>query len=505
MMPELTSLIARNPPGVPYYHNLVVHICEALAYIHEQNLVHCDVKAENIFYMGLGQTFYLADFGCAYRMPSTFEYSGAGTEEMKAPEQAGYHVNPQTGELYRGRITVSPASDMWALGLTLFEAYHSQIHVPEFESQMRHEIRLAVVRKYKPELQDLVQYHPAYRMTARDYLQKFKQNPPPSEGGWLDGLTNAGARSGRAAQPSQTNLEAEFPVGATFQECIYSSIIFNPPLSEHNVHFYQRAALAGSYALGDPHPPSYPPPLDRPLAPDHGASRNYRAPALPPFPAGNVDPLSLPFRPDRPRPAQARQPGPSIPSTSQHPHAHHSLMAQGQTPTARPRRSRHEIAPTGAVQPLAKKPLLALGGPSSPPFIPRTGKSKPSSPSTSGSRSQELRRQPLRRDQSMASPSRGARNASSTPESPVWRPAAPPPPTADEDQTRASRPGRSGAGPAPAIPPRNISDPIDIPGSSSQPSGPPRGSRSARAEPQQATGSRQKRVPSQESRRARDR
>jgi serine/threonine protein kinase len=92
---------------------IVQDLAEALAYAHEQGIVHRDVKPANIMLDAKGKA-HLMDFGLAHRHDSSQKLTqdGAvlGTPAYMAPEQAqGHHGDP------------APASDQYSLGVVLYE------------------------------------------------------------------------------------------------------------------------------------------------------------------------------------------------------------------------------------------------------------------------------------------------------------------------------------------------------------------------------------------------
>jgi serine/threonine protein kinase len=83
-------------------------LCAALGYAHANGVVHCDVKPGNVM-VDRGGNIYLTDFGIARHAESTTTTMGAaGTPAYMAPEQI------------LGKV-VTPATDVYALGVVLFE------------------------------------------------------------------------------------------------------------------------------------------------------------------------------------------------------------------------------------------------------------------------------------------------------------------------------------------------------------------------------------------------
>lgn len=87
---------------------LAEQILDALGYAHEQKIIHCDVKPENMVLFS-GNRLRLADFGIAKVALKTIRGSGTGTIGYMAPEQA------------MGKP--SPRSDVFSAGLILYRMF----------------------------------------------------------------------------------------------------------------------------------------------------------------------------------------------------------------------------------------------------------------------------------------------------------------------------------------------------------------------------------------------
>jgi serine/threonine protein kinase len=88
-------------------------LCAALGYAHAHGVVHCDIKPGNVM-VDQGGNVYLTDFGIARHAESTTTTLGqAGSPAYMTPEQI------------RGE-PVTPATDVYALGVLLFEMLTGQ-------------------------------------------------------------------------------------------------------------------------------------------------------------------------------------------------------------------------------------------------------------------------------------------------------------------------------------------------------------------------------------------
>jgi len=84
----------------------------ALAYAHQQRIVHCDVKPENMVLFA-GNRLRLADFGIAKFAQKTLEGSGTGTIGYMAPEQAMGKPSPRSDVFSAGLIIYRMFSGEW--------------------------------------------------------------------------------------------------------------------------------------------------------------------------------------------------------------------------------------------------------------------------------------------------------------------------------------------------------------------------------------------------------
>lgn len=72
---------------VDYALSVIEQVLEAVAYAHQQHIIHCDIKPENVILFPDGR-IKLTDFGIAKVAQKTIRGSGTGTVGFMAPEQA---------------------------------------------------------------------------------------------------------------------------------------------------------------------------------------------------------------------------------------------------------------------------------------------------------------------------------------------------------------------------------------------------------------------------------
>lgn len=104
---DLLSFLSdlNSVPTIKTVKNYFKQLCEAVQYLHSRDLIHGDIKLENVLLCG--QTVKLGDFGLAKR--SCEALGEFGTVEYAAPE------------LITRNVEVDPfKADMWALGVVLY-------------------------------------------------------------------------------------------------------------------------------------------------------------------------------------------------------------------------------------------------------------------------------------------------------------------------------------------------------------------------------------------------
>jgi serine/threonine protein kinase len=181
---------------------VAAQVAQALHYAHLRNVVHRDVKPDNILVLPDGRA-KLTDFGLAkdYNndMDLTRAASGLGTPNFMAPEQ------------FEDAKSVGPRADVYALAATLYAAVTGQLPFAAsspFVTLVKKEKEVASVRAVVPELSERLDaairtaLHPEQSERPRSCLEFFKQLTarPQFDDGEMDDLPPSTAVTVRAPE-----------------------------------------------------------------------------------------------------------------------------------------------------------------------------------------------------------------------------------------------------------------------------------------------------------------
>jgi TonB family protein len=157
---SLSAVIARRPLEPDEARALLGPVVDALAYIHAQGFVHCRLKPSNI--MADDDLLKISSDGLCRIGESSG--SPGKPEPYDSPEAAG------------GRI--SPAGDVWSLGMTLTEALTQRLPVWERTNQAEP----SLPSNLPPEILDLARHcvrrDPQMRWTVADIATRLQSNSP---------------------------------------------------------------------------------------------------------------------------------------------------------------------------------------------------------------------------------------------------------------------------------------------------------------------------------------
>lgn len=131
--PSLRQLITSQPPEASLAMNIALDISRGLIAAHEQNIIHRDIKPQNIL-LTSDQVAKISDFGVARILEASTDYAGTitGTRRYMAPEQ------------YEGNYDYR--ADLYSTGLILYEMFLGKF---PFRGKTQDEIQ---VRKQSEEI-----------------------------------------------------------------------------------------------------------------------------------------------------------------------------------------------------------------------------------------------------------------------------------------------------------------------------------------------------------------
>ena len=158
----------------------------ALHHAHERGVLHRDIKPENLLFSGDRALLKVVDFGIAKVLAgghtlATSAGEVLGTPAYMAPEQA-------TG----GGIT--PATDVYALGVTLFELLSGRLPFEETDSALA-----TLYKKVNEPPLDLVEAAPAVSEPLRDVVMKAIATAPKDRFATAEAFATALAAAATAA------------------------------------------------------------------------------------------------------------------------------------------------------------------------------------------------------------------------------------------------------------------------------------------------------------------
>lgn len=270
---SLSGIIKRNGPmGAEKAKEYIYSVADALAYVHNNNLLHLDVKPANVMVRSADNHVVLIDFGLAKQ----YDTEGNQTSTTPIGISPGY-APPEQYEEGAG-ATFSPATDIYSLGATLY--YITTGKVPPSTSAVMDGCLPDLVKDLSPELQCVI-------ISA---MQPARRNRPDSIQAFLalfEADTLMGPQSACFVPPTDTTAAATTAAATPMQ---------NPVSAPSNL---------------PPQTPAYPQASGYPQAPmpgyPQGVMPGYPQPGYPQYPQA-----PMPGYPQAPMPGYPQAPQPVV-------------------------------------------------------------------------------------------------------------------------------------------------------------------------------------------------
>lgn len=185
---------AGHPMPISRALDLTIQICTGIGYAHRADLVHCDVKPQNVL-VTRDDRIKVADFGIARAMSeATLDRQASqiwGTPQYFSPEQAA-------GE------PATPASDVYSIGVILFELLTGQL---PFSGDTPTALALKHIQEEPPAIADT---NPTVPIQLDQIIQKVMSKEPAGRyrtGGQLGRILSAYRQRTLAAAGSDITIQ----------------------------------------------------------------------------------------------------------------------------------------------------------------------------------------------------------------------------------------------------------------------------------------------------------
>ena len=177
---NLSEVLQQRPLSPAEAREMLEPVLETLQYVHEKGFVHCNLKPSNI--LAIDNQVKLASDGLRPAGQPGGGRSAAGVYDC--PESAG------------GILT--PAADIWSLGVTLVEALTLEAPVPQGSKRKLVRVPEALSPSFRPIALPCLRLDPEQRGTVGELVIRLRetasqQPPPPREGRWSAGAYTAAA------------------------------------------------------------------------------------------------------------------------------------------------------------------------------------------------------------------------------------------------------------------------------------------------------------------------
>ena len=169
-------------------------VASGLAYLHDNDVIHRDIKPENILQDERGD-YVISDFGLSIKMRSTLRQAS-----MRQNDGFSGTIAYMAPELFTSKPTAVKATDVWALGVTIYEMATGELpfcgqggcmlnagaEIPEFDStkwssRLNEVMRLCLAKDPwdRPTAKDLVEYSNAVLNGDKRTWSQWKDNKGP--------------------------------------------------------------------------------------------------------------------------------------------------------------------------------------------------------------------------------------------------------------------------------------------------------------------------------------
>ena len=102
----------------PLLWKFIRDVASGLSYLHEHDIVHRDIKPDNILIDGQGN-FLITDFGISKKMRSSLRRNS--TRQQNSKDGFSGTIGYMGPEMFKASPEAVKATDIWALGATIFE------------------------------------------------------------------------------------------------------------------------------------------------------------------------------------------------------------------------------------------------------------------------------------------------------------------------------------------------------------------------------------------------
>ncbi|CAG9323180.1 unnamed protein product [Blepharisma stoltei] len=174
---DLSCIMAKNRLKESHIRQIVIDLCSALEVIHSKDIVHMDLRPENIL-IGNDGNVKVCDFGSAIKE----ELYGLDQEAMHLWIQDHTHPTfrpPELLNVYSG-IPITSSIDMWELGCLIYLLlfYRAPFELNDFNSQFngRFLYQESLKEPWKTILENLFQVNPEQRAHPKSIKEILEGN-----------------------------------------------------------------------------------------------------------------------------------------------------------------------------------------------------------------------------------------------------------------------------------------------------------------------------------------